>query len=1114
MWKLPGSMASYFAKAILICGCVRLAGQAIPTATWTGGGGDSNWGNANNWSWQGDNGQCKGYAPGAIPALPGDICYAPNVVIPSGVVVNENNVQFISNINNFSIGQNSVLAGGGVDTEGNVMVASDAFVNGAVTSRGGALSNQGTIIGSVLAVMVNNSGTIKLAGAVDQAFATTQGTNTGTIEATSNGSTLGVQGASTLQGPWNNANGTIQVDSGATLVCNGATVTGGNFNVSTGGTVTTSGNGLTLAGTVNSTSFVIDVVGSLGTAPVTITGTLLMAGNLIVGNTTGVSTLNVNNGGVLNVNGGNTILGAQAGATGQLEISGTSALPTTTGNLIIGAAGTGYVAVYGGANLTARTITLGSAPSGSGQLNVNGGVVNYATLNAQHSTANPAVWVYGGGTLEGQANQTIGGAPADFLGVSALITSSGSAWKPQSGVTIQTGGSLTVSFGGAVNVTCPSCIGTTSYVFQANANSTVDIFGTKSSLTVAGDLGLSAGATLTVESGAMAYSPKVYVRGTAMVQGMDSLLMATQPISGFNYSGGSIYIADAGTLTVQNQGQVTSDSITLNGPAATMTAQSSGGVKTSRLDVSAGGALIQNAGHLSMSVEQAPGFILVGDATWPGVLTVSDSANLSGAGSVQVAKNGTLRITNGDSVIIQGLGVGHVSMLPGTPPATIDVSNGALGIGNVFPLSTGDQDTVPRGTQPAHALAVVRQGWVAVGPSGYLSGGEICNATSSGATKCTGYTLVNAAGQLLVNGSVVIEGGTVQLDPTTLNITQDFQQSSGTLDLQIQGTQSGEYDRITAGGSIQIPGGTVEFDFINGFAPGSGDKFNLLSAPSGISTSGASLTTTGLASGFKYTTSASSGQFDLTATNNGTATTSAPAPPPAPTLTSVDAASGATQLAPGSLASGYGAGLATGQPASAPYIWPATISGTSVSIVDATGATTQAPLLYVSSTEVNYQIPDDVGLGAATVTLTAGDGTTKSGPINVVSYAPGLFTVNSAGLSASFADCVAANGAQTTIATSQVVNGALVAVPLNLKACQQTILELWATGLDEAEASMVQATIGGLDATVLYAGPQGVYPGVDQINVVIPQSLAGAGKVPIVVSAGGVTSNTVNVTFQ
>jgi uncharacterized protein (TIGR03437 family) len=95
-----------------------------------------------------------------------------------------------------------------------------------------------------------------------------------------------------------------------------------------------------------------------------------------------------------------------------------------------------------------------------------------------------------------------------------------------------------------------------------------------------------------------------------------------------------------------------------------------------------------------------------------------------------------------------------------------------------------------------------------------------------------------------------------------------------------------------------------------------------------------------------------------------------------------------------------------------------------------------------------------------------------------------------------------------------VVNGALVAVPLNLAACKETVLELWTTGLDEVDPSTVQVTIGGSDATLLYAGPQGVFPGVDQVNVVIPQSLAGAGSVPIVVTAAGVTSNTVSVTIQ
>jgi uncharacterized protein (TIGR03437 family) len=179
-----------------------------------------------------------------------------------------------------------------------------------------------------------------------------------------------------------------------------------------------------------------------------------------------------------------------------------------------------------------------------------------------------------------------------------------------------------------------------------------------------------------------------------------------------------------------------------------------------------------------------------------------------------------------------------------------------------------------------------------------------------------------------------------------------------------------------------------------------------------------------------------------------------------------------------------------------------------------TGTATQAPLLYVSSTEVNYQIPDTVVLGPATVTVTASDGATKSGPINLVPYAPGLFAVNSAGLSAAYGDCVSAGGQQSYQQVFQVVNGAVVPAPLNLGVCQETILEFWGTGMDAASASTVEVTIGGLDATVLYAGPQGVYTGIDQINAVIPQSLAGAGKVPIVLSTGGVTSNTVNVTIQ
>ena len=70
------------------------------------------------------------------------------------------------------------------------------------------------------------------------------------------------------------------------------------------------------------------------------------------------------------------------------------------------------------------------------------------------------------------------------------------------------------------------------------------------------------------------------------------------------------------------------------------------------------------------------------------------------------------------------------------------------------------------------------------------------------------------------------------------------------------------------------------------------------------------------------------------------------------------------------------------------------------------------------------------------------------------------------------------------------------------------------TGIDAATAANTQVSIGGVAASVLYAGPQGTYPGLDQINVTIPQSLAGKGSVPVVMTVAGTGSNTVNVTVQ
>ena len=49
---------------------------------------------------------------------------------------------------------------------------------------------------------------------------------------------------------------------------------------------------------------------------------------------------------------------------------------------------------------------------------------------------------------------------------------------------------------------------------------------------------------------------------------------------------------------------------------------------------------------------------------------------------------------------------------------------------------------------------------------------------------------------------------------------------------------------------------------------------------------------------------------------------------------------------------------------------------------------------------------------------------------------------------------------------------------------------------------------------VQYAGDQGGFQGLDQVNVILPQTLAGKGPVTIQVTAGGVTANATNVTIQ
>jgi uncharacterized protein (TIGR03437 family) len=79
----------------------------------------------------------------------------------------------------------------------------------------------------------------------------------------------------------------------------------------------------------------------------------------------------------------------------------------------------------------------------------------------------------------------------------------------------------------------------------------------------------------------------------------------------------------------------------------------------------------------------------------------------------------------------------------------------------------------------------------------------------------------------------------------------------------------------------------------------------------------------------------------------------------------------------------------------------------------------------------------------------------------------------------------------------------------------QLILTLYGTGLrNNTGLANAVATVGGARASLLYVGAQPQYPGLDQVNLVVPPSLAGAGEVPVVLTIDGQTANAVTVNLK
>jgi len=337
-----------------------------------------------------------------------------------------------------------------------------------------------------------------------------------------------------------------------------------------------------------------------------------------------------------------------------------------------------------------------------------------------------------------------------------------------------------------------------------------------------------------------------------------------------------------------------------------------------------------------------------------------------------------------------------------------------------------------------------------------------------------GVTLFTLAGQGLLRQTSINAGG---LNATAYAI----QAANGALSILISNKDATQNLNVT----IQLPQTATSAQLIQMTGPS-------LSATAGVAIQGAAIQANGVFQPGPATAlqvSGASVQCYVSPLTAALIQVGAPATPP---LTVVSSAYASGVAAPASLATAYGNGL-TG----------------AVAIQDSAGVVYSITPGYASSSQINFEIPAGVSIGAAIVTIGA-----QTAALQLAIAAPGLFTLNSAGLAAAYAIRVAPGGAQSMVPVFAAQGGSYAAVPIDVAlSTGQVFLILFGTGIRDARSG-VSAAIDGVNAPIAYAGAQGTDVGLDQVNVLLPSQLAGSGTVNIVLTAGLSTSNSVTIDIQ
>ena len=532
-------------------------------------------------------------------------------------------------------------------------------------------------------------------------------------------------------------------------------------------------------------------------------GTLRTTGSLVTARTISLLAL----GGTIDTNGLNSILSGNIINTGSLTKMG-------AGTLTLGGSNT----YTGGTTITAGTLQLGNGGT-SGR--IVGNVTDNGTLAFDHS---------------------------DVVTFAGVISGTGGVAQIGAGTTILTGAN---TYAGTTTVNAGT--------LQAGAANSA--FGNNSSVTLnAGTLNLN-NFNETIGSLAGASGTSVALgSGTLSAGGNNTSTLYAGVISG----SGGLNKTGAGTLTLTGPNAYTGGT-TISGGALQL---GNGGPSGSiRGNVADNGTLVFNRSDTvtfpglifgTGGVAQiGPGTtILTADNTYTGGTIISAGTLQLGNGGAtggipgNVTDNGTLAFNRSDTVTFGGVVFGTgalVQMGPGTTILTANdsytggttISAGTLQLGN-----GGTTGSIVGNVTDNGSLLFDRSDNVTFNAIISGSGNLVQNGSGTtilgGTNTYSGGTIINN-GTLLVNraqalglGDVTVNGGVLGADPQPINVKGNYTQNGGgTLQLNVAGPNSGQYDFLHVGGNAAL-GGTLQLISL-GFQPSAGEQLSLVTTSGVVS---------------------------------------------------------------------------------------------------------------------------------------------------------------------------------------------------------------------------------------------------------------------------------------